>query len=174
MEDAKLVCGVESVGNLNAGGEHELQAGGSFPDHLVEALAGNVLHDDVGLVLATVCRGFANVVDGADVRVIDSGGEPGFSELGGAHLLKRLGAALEELEHDRPLQQRVGCEVHNARAARSDLAQELIVPDCAALHDFIIASSGCDRSARKRVIINDSQFARRYWRVLAGVHLTIR
>ena len=48
VEDAEVVGGGEAVGGLNAGGEDELEAGGAFGDELVEALAGNVLHDDVG------------------------------------------------------------------------------------------------------------------------------
>ena len=52
MEDAEPVRGGEAVGDLDAGGERELQAGRALGDHLVERLAGDVLHDDVGLVLA--------------------------------------------------------------------------------------------------------------------------
>ena len=48
MEDAEGVGGGETVGDLDAGGEDELEAGGAFGDELVEGLAGDVLHDDVG------------------------------------------------------------------------------------------------------------------------------
>ena len=48
VEDAEVVGGGEAVGGLNAGGEDELEAGRAFGDELVEALAGDVLHDDVG------------------------------------------------------------------------------------------------------------------------------
>ena len=48
MEDAEVVRGGEAVGDLDAGGEDELEAGRAFGDELVEGLAGDVLHDDVG------------------------------------------------------------------------------------------------------------------------------
>ncbi len=75
------------------------EAGGALGDELVERLAGDVLHDDVGFFGVTgFCGSLADVVDGADVGVIDGGGETGFAELGGAHLLDGEVAALEELE----------------------------------------------------------------------------
>ena len=37
MEDAEVVGGGEAVGDLDAGGEDELEAGGAFGDELVEA-----------------------------------------------------------------------------------------------------------------------------------------
>ena len=58
---------------------------------------------------------------------------------GGAHLLGGLGAALEQLQHDRPLQQRVVGQEHHAAAAGADLAEELVLLDDAALHGCIIA-----------------------------------
>jgi hypothetical protein len=46
--------------------------------------------------------------------VVDGRGQPRLAELRGAHLLERERAALEQLEHDRPLQQRVGGEEDHA------------------------------------------------------------
>jgi hypothetical protein len=57
MEDAELVRGGEAVGDLDSGGERELQAGPALGDDLVEGLAGDVLHDDVGLVLFPIAAG---------------------------------------------------------------------------------------------------------------------
>ena len=140
MEDAERVRGGEAVGDLDAGGEDELEAGGALGDELVEALAGDVLHDDVGFGLVSgFGGGFADLVDGADVGVIDGGGEAGLAELGGAHLLGGEGAALEQLEHDGALQERVVGEVDDAAAAGADLAHELVLLDDAALHEGIIS-----------------------------------
>ena len=140
MEDAEGVGGGEAVGDLDAGGEDELEAGGAFGDELVERLAGDVLHDDVGFFgVAGFGGGFADVVDGADVGVVDGGGEAGFAELGGAHLLDGEVAALEELEHDGALEEGVVGEVDDAAAAGADLADELVLLDHASLHAFIIA-----------------------------------
>ncbi len=140
MEDAERVGGGEAVGDLDAGGEDELEAGGAFGDDLVEGLAGDVLHDDVGFfAVAVLFGGFADVVDGADVGVVDGGGEAGFAELGGAHLLDGEVAALEEFEDDGALEEGVGGEEDDAAAACADLADKLVLLDFAALHGSIIA-----------------------------------
>jgi len=124
VEDAELVRGGEAVGDLDTGGERELQAGGALGDDLVERLAGDVLHDNVGLVLSAGLGGcLADVVDGGDVGVVDGGGEAGLAQLRGADLLQRERAALEQLEDDGTLQERVGGQVDDARAAGADLAQ---------------------------------------------------
>ena len=112
MEDAELVRGGEAVGDLDAGGEHKLQAGRPLGDYLVQRLAGDVLHDDVGFGLFLLAAGataglrgsLAYIVDRCDVRVIDGRGQTGLAELRGAHLLQRQRAALEQLDDDGPLQ----------------------------------------------------------------------
>ncbi len=140
MEDAERVGGRETVGDLNAGGEDELEAGRSFGDDLVERLAGNVLHDDVGFfAVAGFGRSFAYVVDGADVGVVDGRGQAGLAKLRGAHLLDGEVAALEELDDDGALQEGVVGEKHDPAAAGADLADELVLLDDAALHASIIA-----------------------------------
>ena len=75
MEDAEGVGGGEAVGDLDADGEDELQAGWAFGDELVEGLAGDVLHDDEGFFAF-----FADFVDGADVGVVDGGGHARFAK----------------------------------------------------------------------------------------------
>ena len=94
------VRGGEAVGDLDSGGEDELEAGWALGDELVKRLAGDVLHDDVGFgllgaVVTGVGCGLPYVVDGADVGMVDGGGETGLAELGGAHLLDGEIAALE-------------------------------------------------------------------------------
>jgi hypothetical protein len=75
VEDAQVVGCREAVRGLDAGGEDELEAGWTFGDELVERLAGDVLHDDVGFfAVAAFFGGYAYVVDGADVGVVDGGG----------------------------------------------------------------------------------------------------
>src|SRR6202020_3160498 len=107
----------------------------AFGDELVEGFAGDVLHDDVGFFAAAVLfGGFADVVNGADVGVVDGGGEAGFAELGGADLLDGEVAALEEFEDDGALEEGVGGEEDDSAAAGTDSADELVVLDGAALH----------------------------------------
>ena len=144
MEDAEGVGGGETVGDLDAGGEDELEGGGSLGDYFVEGLAGDVLHDDVGFVDAVGLLGgeFAYFIDGADVGVVDGGGEPGFAELGGAHLHNGESAAFEELEDDWALEKGVGGEEDDSAAARTDLTNELVVLNCPALHGSLLQGLG--------------------------------
>ena len=150
----------------------DLEAGGALGDELVEALAGDVLHDDVGfmicIALGTACAafggGFADFVDGADVGVVDGGGEAGFAELGDAHLLGGEVAALEEFEDDGALEEGVVGKVDDAAAAGADLADELVLLDLASLHDFIIASVGVWMMKEER----SSEAARTKWNFIAG------
>jgi hypothetical protein len=74
--------------------------------------------------------------------MVDGGGEAGFAELGGAHLLGGEVAAFQELEDDGALEEGVVGEVDDAAAAGADLADELVLLDLASLHDFIIARAG--------------------------------
>jgi len=92
MEDAEGVSGLKAVGNLDSDREHELQAGRPTGDEPVERLPGDVLHDDVALIAA-----FADFVDGADVGVLDGGGEPGFAQYGGTELLCGEDAGAQDL-----------------------------------------------------------------------------
>ena len=143
MEDAEQMRGGESVGDLNARRERELQASRSLGDHLVERLAGDVLHDDVGFIFATRLAGsLANIVDRRDVGVVDGRGQTRLSQLRGAHLIQRERTALQQLEDDRTLQQSVRGKIHNARSAGADLANKFVVSDCATLHAPIIARFG--------------------------------
>ena len=128
MEDAEGVGGGEAVGDLDADGEDELQAGGAFGDELIEGLAGDVLHDDEGFLAF-----FADFVDGADVGVLDGGGHARFAQDGGAHLFEGERAALEDFEHDGAHELGVVGEVDDAAAAGSQFADQLIVGN-GALH----------------------------------------
>ena len=112
MEDAEGMGGGETVRDLDADGEDELEAGGAFGDELIERLAGHVLHDDEGFFAF-----FADLVDRADVGVFDGGGHAGFAENGGAHLFEGEGAALEDFEDDGAHELGVVGQVDNAAAA---------------------------------------------------------
>ena len=66
MEDAQIMRSLKTIGDLHAAGQHQLHACGTFSDHLVQALARNVLHDDVGLIVF-----LADLIDRAHVGMID-------------------------------------------------------------------------------------------------------
>ena len=100
--------GGKTVGDLDAGGENQLEIGGALCDDLVQGFARDVLHYDVGFgLVAILSRGFADVVDSADVGVIDGGGESCFAELGGADLLESECAAFQQFEDDGALEEGV-------------------------------------------------------------------
>jgi hypothetical protein len=141
MEDAQLVRRGEPVGDLDARRKRQLQARRPLGNHLVQRLARNVLHHDVSFVFAARFRRcLAHIVDGADVGVVDGRGQPRLAQLRRPHLLQRQRPALQQFQHHRPLKQCVRGQIHHARPACADLAQKLVVPDCAALHTSIIAS----------------------------------
>jgi hypothetical protein len=107
----------QSVGDLHPARKHQLRVCRPFFDDLVEALAGNVLHHDVRFAVR-----LADLIDRADIGMVDDGRQPRLAQLRGPHLLLGLRTALEQLQHDRPLQQRVVGQKHHPAAARTDLA----------------------------------------------------
>ena len=93
MEDAQRVGGVEAVGDLDADGEDQLEAGRPASDELVKRLARNVLHDDEALVTT-----FADFVNGADIGVFNGRGEARFAQNSRAQLLGREQAGAENFK----------------------------------------------------------------------------
>src|SRR5580700_6931088 len=74
MNDAASVGRVEGIGNLDAQGQDGLQVHGTAADQVLERGAVEELHDEEGAALF-----FADVVDGADVGMIQGGGGFGFA-----------------------------------------------------------------------------------------------
>jgi hypothetical protein len=134
MEDAHAVRGSQPIGDLNAAGQHELWVCRPFGNHLVQALARDVLHDDVGFIAV-----FADVVNRADIGMIDGRGQSRLAQLRGTRLLLRLRAALQQLHHHRPLQLHIVRQVDDTAAARANLADHFVMLDDAACHAAIIA-----------------------------------
>jgi hypothetical protein len=129
MEDAEGMGGLESVGDLDSNGEDKLGSCRSAGDELIEGLARHGLHDDVSLV-----AGFAHFVNGADVGVLDGGGEASLAENSGTELLGGEQSGAQDLENDRALEKRVVGKVHHSTAAGAEAAHDLVVLDGFALH----------------------------------------
>ena len=138
MEDAERVGGGESVGDLDADGQDELEAGWPFGDELVKRLAGDVLHDDEGFFAF-----FADLIDGANVGVLDGRGHAGFTQNRGAHLLEGEGAALKDFKDDGAHELGVVGKVDDAGAAGAELAVQLVVGD-GALHGYGVSVAEAD------------------------------
>jgi hypothetical protein len=81
VNDAGGVGGVESVGDLNADIEKLIEIDGTIADQMLERLAVEEFHGDEGAAF-----GFADVVDGADVGVVEGGGGLGFALKAGESL----------------------------------------------------------------------------------------
>ena len=67
--------GVERVGDFDGGVQHLLQPHRLALDAVLERLAVEVLHHDEMLAVE-----FANIVDGANVRVVQGGGGAGLAQ----------------------------------------------------------------------------------------------
>src|SRR5712692_4247988 len=74
VNDALRMGGVQSVGDLDAPIEHEFGGQRLAGDTVVQRCAFEEFHDEEGLAVA-----FANVVNGADVRMIQRGSRAGFA-----------------------------------------------------------------------------------------------
>jgi hypothetical protein len=72
VNDAPFVCGVERVPNLDPEPQDLLKRQGFTLDTVLQRLAIQKLHDNEGLSVL-----FVNLVDRADVRVIQGGGSFG-------------------------------------------------------------------------------------------------
>ena len=135
MDDALGVGGGEGFRDLGPHGDGVVERQRPAAEHAREALAFDVLHDDVGMGVDV-----EDVVDGRDVGV----GQPS----GGARLametLARVGHAQPRLgrtlERDLPSEPRVFSEVDLAHAAASEALQHGVRSDPLTNHE---GASGC-------------------------------
>ena len=74
MDDVFAVRGVEGVGDFDGEAEQDVHFEGTSGDAVLQGQAVEVLHGDEGLSIF-----FADVVDGADVGMIQSGSSFGFA-----------------------------------------------------------------------------------------------
>ena len=129
MKDPQGMGGLQTVRNLNADREHELDIRRTARDQRIQRLPGNELHDDVGFF-----AGLTHFVDGADVGVLDRRCQPRLAQHGGSHLPLRQQTAAQDFEHHGPRQQRVVGEIHNTASACAKAAKYLVVLDHSSLH----------------------------------------
>ncbi len=122
MDDAGGVSGVESVGDLNRDVEKLIEIDGAIGDEVFEGLAVEEFHGDEGAAFV-----FADVVDGADVWVVQSGGGLGFALEAGEGL--RVGGDIfgEEFEGDETAEAGVFGFVDDAHAAAADFFGDGVV-----------------------------------------------
>src|ERR1700682_6840485 len=85
MDDARGVCDVEGVGNVNAKFKNLLDGESLAMNMLTESVTVNEFHDDERMVIL-----LANIINGADAGVIKSGSGVRFT----AETFQRLGILL--------------------------------------------------------------------------------
>jgi hypothetical protein len=119
--DAIAVRFIESAGNLRAEREHLRRGERSFLQALRQRLAFEEFHDDeIHAVL------LADVVQRADVRMIEAGNDFGFAfeTLAAGSIVGEFVG--ENLDGYNTLQTRIACLIHLAHAARAERREDLI------------------------------------------------
>src|SRR5688500_2109650 len=116
MDDALVVSRRERVGDLNSEVQRAFDRHGTPPEDVREALALDVLHDDV-----RVGPDVEHVVDGGDVRVGESPGGAGFAVETPARIGEAEPGGGRLLERDLAAEPRVPREIHVSHAAGAEL-----------------------------------------------------
>ena len=129
MDDVLAVRGVERVGDFDGQAEQDVHFERTSGDAVLEGQAVEVLHGDEGLSIF-----FADVVNGADVGMVQGGGGFGFA----AETLERLAVLgdvfREEFQGDEAIEAGVFGLVDDAHAAAAQLFNNAVVRDGLADH----------------------------------------
>jgi hypothetical protein len=124
MDDACGVCDIERVGNLNSKFKNLLDGKSPAMDVLTESFTVNEFHGDERMVIL-----FANVINGADTGMIESGSSVGFT----AETLQGLGVLLhviwEEFQRHEAIKASVQGLVDDTHSASTEFVQDAIVRD---------------------------------------------
>ena len=116
------MCGVESVGDLDAQIEHRLDLQWLATDYVPERLPLQQFHGDEGSPINLI-----DFVDGADVRVVQRGRSFGLP-LEAAEGLRVVGEFVgKELQGDVATELQVFRLIHHTHSAAADLAEDAVV-----------------------------------------------
>ena len=129
MHDAFGVGSIERVGDLNAKIEHEVGGQRLSVDPVLERLAFEIFHGQKGLALL-----FADIVDGADVGVVQRGGGSGLAAKPVQHGKLAADVIGQKFECDEAPEASVFGLVHNAHPATAKLFDDSIMGDGLADH----------------------------------------
>ena len=124
MDDASGVCDIERVGDLNPKFKNLLDGERPAMDMLTESFTVNKFHGDERMVIL-----FANVINGADAGVIESGSGVRFT----AETLQSLGILLhvigEKFQGHEAIKAGVQSLVDDTHSASTEFVQNAIVRD---------------------------------------------
>src|SRR5216684_1032816 len=130
MENPVGVSVVKRVGNLRAQIEHRLRRQPLRRNPLAQRFAWNVFHGDIGLAID-----FTDLVNRANVRMIEGGSGTGFAKNSRASFLIGEGSHRRQLERDVAVEFLVVGTKDHAHTARASLLQDDVV--CEYLADHI-------------------------------------
>jgi hypothetical protein len=122
MNDAFAVGGVERVGNLDGEIEQVVQFHRAAGDGVLQSLAVEKFHRDEGFAVR-----FANIVNRADVGMVQGGGGLGFSLETREGLRIFRDVVWQEFQRDETVQADVLGFVHDAHASAAEAFQDAIV-----------------------------------------------
>jgi hypothetical protein len=123
---------VERVGNIGGDGEQFIEIERAFGDEVLEGVALEKFHGDEGasgIAFAGLKRDFANVVNGADVGVIERGGGLRFAAEAGEGLRVAGDGVGEEFQGDEALEARVLGLIDDAHSATAELFCDEVMRD---------------------------------------------
>ena len=137
MDDAGAVCRIETVGDPDRD-VHDLGHRQPVVQQVgVERLALEQLHGDERLAVL-----FADLVNRADVRMIERRRRPRLEPEALGRLRAALQIAWQELQRDVPAKRQILGLIDDAHAARTDAAQDPIVGDLSAFESAHACESG--------------------------------
>ncbi len=134
--------GLEPVRDLGGQVEQPLHPDRAALDEVLERLALQQLHDDEGLALV-----LPDLVDRADVRVVEGGGGPGLAQEPVERGAVAGGLGGEELQGDGSVEDAVVCPVDDAHTAATELLDDPVVRDV--LSDHLASPGGRHRMVRR-------------------------
>jgi len=129
VDDALRMCGVQSVGNLNGQVEQDIGLDRPARNAMLQRHAVEELHGDERVAVLVI-----NLVDGADVGMIQRRGRLGLALKTGERLLVFGNLIGEELESHKPAELHILGLVHHAHAAAAELLDDAVVRDGALNH----------------------------------------
>ena len=146
MDDALSMSGVERISDFDADVEQDLDVDGAAHDEMLEGLAVEKLHGNKGFA------GFVtNVVDGANVGVIEGRGSFGFTTETFESLAVSGEIVGEEFECDETVEAGVLSFIDHTHAATAELLQDTVVRDCRAAVRRGIGHWACILGRRRKV-----------------------
>ena len=122
MDDAFGMGGVEGIGNFDGNGKMGGEIEGALRDAVLEGHAVEIFHDQESF--ASI---FANIVDGADIRMIESGGGFGFTAKAFEGLAILSYIERKKFEGDKTIEARVFGFVDDAHATATKFFQDAVV-----------------------------------------------